>query len=268
MGPLRAREKTFCNQPFQRPQLDVSRLYSNNTAHCVHIILAMSSDDEVEITGVREDLRKSAEYHRQRADAAVVVKREARKEAQEAREDEAEAEEDVQRMYIMQDGERHRFEYLVRLVERSINEQRVITQDELDHVTKMRWQDAAAANARTKVQEDRMAAAAAAAPPAVAASVEVTSPVVPALLPAKSIKPLSRAIQKLVDAKQAAIDPPGAELLPAMLQAGLASGFCRNVSRCLNCFATLFASIKSPRCSAAFFSISFCLRSSSGGPGL
>ena len=52
--------------------------------------------------------------HQQRADAAVVVKREARKEAQEAREDEAEAEKDLERMYTMQDGERHRFEYLVR----------------------------------------------------------------------------------------------------------------------------------------------------------
>ena len=72
----------------------------------------MSSDDEVEITGVRENPRKSAEYHRQRAEAAIVVKREARKDAEEARADEAEAEKD-ELLYIMQDGERHRFDFLV-----------------------------------------------------------------------------------------------------------------------------------------------------------
>ena len=180
----------------------------------------MSSDDEVEITGVREDPRKSAEYHRQRADMAEVVKREAQA-------DEAEAEKDVERMYVMQDGERHRFEYLVHLVERSIDEQRVITQGELEHVKKMRWQDAAAANAQTQVAAPAPAAAAAAAaaapqqsaPPAAAVSKEVAAPAAPALPPAKPIKPPTRAIQKLVDANKAAINPPGAELLPAALQA-------------------------------------------------
>ena len=64
------------------------------------------SDNEVEIIDVREDPRKSAEYHRRRADAAVAVKREAWAEAEEARADEAEAERDVERVYVMQDGER------------------------------------------------------------------------------------------------------------------------------------------------------------------
>ena len=37
----------------------------------------------------------------------------------------------------------------------------------------------------------------------------------------RSIKPLRKAIQKLVDANQAAIDPPSSELLPTALQAGM-----------------------------------------------
>lgn len=187
-----------------------------------------SNDDDVEITGVREDPRKSAEYHRQRADAAIVVKREARKEAEEARADEAEAERDVERVYTVQEGERHRYEYLVRLVEQSIKEQRVISQDELEHVTKMSWRDAAAANAAgagvAAAPPAAAKAAAAASPPqhtalpvAPSASAEVTEP---ALLPAKPVKPPTRAIQKLVDANKAAINPPGTELLPAALQAG------------------------------------------------
>ena len=182
----------------------------------------MSSDDEVEITGVRENPRKSAEYHRQRAEAAIVVKREARKDAEEARADEAEAEKDVERLYIMQDGERHQFDFLVRLVQQSIDEQRVITQNELKYVTNMRWQDAAAANTHTQAAATVAAAAPRRPPaPAGAASIEAAAPAAPASLPVRSIKPLRKAIQKLVDANQAAIDPPSSELLPTALQAGM-----------------------------------------------
>ena len=159
-----------------------------------------STEDEVVCTSVTEDPRKAAEYHKQRADAAVMVKQEARNAAHEAREDEADARENVQQMYVMQDAERHQFEYLVRLVQQSINEQRVISQDELDKVTNMRWQDAAAANRHVQVEAPAAPARATAAPaaavaaaaaaplhtaaPAAAALMQGTAPAAPAQLPA------------------------------------------------------------------------------------
>ena len=52
----------------------------------------------------------------------------------------------------MQDGERHKYDLLVRLARRSIAEKRVIKEEELKHITDLRWQDAAAATA----EQDRL----------------------------------------------------------------------------------------------------------------
>ena len=110
----------------------------------------------------------------------------------------------------MQDGERHKYDLLVRLARRSIAEKRVIKEEELKHITDLRWQDAAAATA----EQDRLDAQEQNPSPAPA-----KSPAKPAAVPHPKKQPtLHVAVKRKVKNGEAAINPDGDPLMVTDMQ--------------------------------------------------
>ena len=98
---------------------------------------------DAEILGEHSNQEKRARYFENEVATLSIVKREALANVEDA-------ERIVEQVYTMQDGERHRFDLLVQLVQQSIREKRVLEQDELDRVKRLQWNEAAAALAASK----------------------------------------------------------------------------------------------------------------------
>jgi len=209
-----------------------------------------ASGSGAEIIGVHINHEKRAKFFEQSTANLNIVKREALADAEDA-------EKSVEQIYAMQEGERHRFDLLVHLVQQSIHEKRVLEQDELDRVKRLQWNEAAAALAASRREAQGRDASAQAqgrdtsgapvtAPMAASgASGPAHAPLLDALpatseaesssqlavpetegniiprAPLRKRKQLASSIRKLVQQGKAAEDPHGEELQGAQLESGM-----------------------------------------------